>query len=305
MMRGRATGVVLPALVVLGLVTVVAITATGSTPAGSDASRAPSDTLLDTFFTLGIVAVVAGGLLLVYGLMQRRAIAREVASGRYRRTSLLGWLAFVAIFTAFSYWRMTNWTGSHHEAVDEPVFGSGKVVPITPESKPTVTYEPSISWLAIVVVLALVLAATVAYVVAERRSRAVRESAGELAEQLAIALDDAVDDLRAETDARRAVVAAYARLERILAASGIPRRPAETSDEYLTRVLHDLAPSSDAIGRLTHLFAQAKFSHHEIDTSMKEAAIDALEQARDELRLAMQKPKRHSHDQATPAEVTR
>ncbi len=108
-MRGRATRVVLPTLVVLALVAVVAVAATGSTPGGSNATRPPSesllDTLLDTLFSLGLVAVVAGGVLLLYGLTQRRAIAQEVASGRYRRTSLVGWLVFLALFAAFAYFR--------------------------------------------------------------------------------------------------------------------------------------------------------------------------------------------------------
>ena len=81
---------------VLALVAIVGIAATGSTPHGSDRSRAPSDSFLDSLFTLWLVAIAAGGVLLVYGLMQRKAIAQELASGRYRRTSLGAWVAFVA-----------------------------------------------------------------------------------------------------------------------------------------------------------------------------------------------------------------
>ena len=102
-MRGRATRVALPALVVLTLVGVVAVASTGSTPASSAESRPPSETFLDTIFTLGLVAVAVGGLLFLYGLTQRKAIAREIATGQYRRTSLLAFLAFVAVLTAFGY----------------------------------------------------------------------------------------------------------------------------------------------------------------------------------------------------------
>jgi hypothetical protein len=280
--------VVLPTLVVLGLVALVAIASTGSTPRGSDDVRPPSESLLDTLFSLGIVAVVGGGVLLLYGLMQRKAIAQEVASGRYRRTSLLGWLAFVAIFTALSYWRIQGWNPPAQQAVDEePPFGAGPIVPTTtPDQKPSVVYEPSVSWIPIAVVVGLVVAAAIAYFVAERRSRAGRRGGGQLAESLAVVLDETLDDLRAEADPRRAIIAAYARMERVLAANGIARRPAETSDEYLARVLGDLARGSDAVARLTALFTQAKFSDHDIDGTMKEEAIDALEQVRDELRLA-------------------
>src|SRR6476659_7059213 len=127
-MRGRATSVVLPALAVLTLVTVVGIAATGSTPHGSDRSRAPSDTLLDALFTLGLVAAVAGGVLLVYGLMQRKAIAQELASGRYRRTTLGAWVGFVLVLTAvISIARYLNLRPQPHPTSDEePTFVIGR-----------------------------------------------------------------------------------------------------------------------------------------------------------------------------------
>jgi Domain of unknown function (DUF4129) len=287
--HGRATSAVLPALVVLVLVAVVAIASTGSTPAGSDATRPPSESLLDTFFTLGLVAVVAGGLLLVYGLMQRKAIAREVASGRYHRTSLVTFLVLGAVFTAFSYWRLKNWTPPPEEEGDF-AFPGPTPIPTTPD-RGQPPYEPSVSWLPIAVVVGLVVAAAVAYIVAERRARRGQGSGAALEEQLAAVLDDTLDDLRAEADPRRAIIAAYARLERVLAANGVPRGAAETSDEYLPRVLHDLALDSGAVERLTALFTRAKFSQHDVDTAMKEEAIGALERVRDELRLAEQSPR--------------
>jgi hypothetical protein len=139
-------------------------------------------------------------------------------------------------------------------------------------------------------VVGLVLAGIAAYVISERRARRGRHSGETLGEQLAIVLDETLDDLRAEADPRRAIIAAYARLERVLAANGVPRRASETSDEYLPRILHDLALDARAVERLSALFTRAKFSHHDVDTAMKEEAIDALEQVRNELRLARDQP---------------
>jgi hypothetical protein len=76
---------------------------------------------------------------------------------------------------------------------------------------------------------------------------------------LAVVREDTLDDLRAEQDPRRAIIAAYARLERVLAAFGL---------------------------RLTDLFTRAKFSLHEVDAGMKHEAIEALTIARDELLAA-------------------
>jgi hypothetical protein len=105
--------------------------------------------------------------------------------------------------------------------------------------------------------------------------------------QLMAALDevlaDTLDDLRAETDPRKAVIRTYARMERTFAAYGVPREEAETPLEYVERVLARLSVSSFAINRITHLFARAKFSPHEIDSTMKDEAIDALVGLRAEL----------------------
>jgi hypothetical protein len=287
-MRGRATSVVLPALAVLTLVTVVGIAATGSTPHGSHRSRAPSDTLLDALFTLGLVAAAAGGVLLVYGLTQRKAIAQELASGRYRRTTLGAWVGFVLVLTAvISIARYLNLQPQPRRTPDEePNFVIGRPGIDRPQHKPIVDYQPAISWLVVAAVVVLAVAAVTAYVISQRGARTGTRAKEELAEQLALALDDALDDLRAEADPRRAIVAAYARMERVLAASGVPRHSAETADEYLGRILLELAPGSDAVARLTDLFTQAKFSHHDVDATMKEDAIQALEEVREELRLS-------------------
>jgi len=302
-MRGRATRVVLPTLVVLGLVAVVAIASTGSTPSGSGNTRTPSDSFFDTLLTLALIAVVAGGVLLVYGLTQRKAIAREVASGRYPQTSIVAFLVLFAFSMAFSYWRLRSWmrrpfTNAENQ---ELPFPGTKPAPTSSDQQPAHMWEPSIAWLPIAVVVGLVLAAVVAHVVAQRRARRGQRSRTVLAAELAAVLDQTLDDLRAEGDPRRAIIAAYARLERVLAANGVPRRPAETPDEYLPRVLHDLSIDPNAVERLTTLFIRAKFSQHLVETAMKEEAIGALELVRDELRLGREKQASEIDSTATPA----
>jgi hypothetical protein len=226
-------------------------------------------------------------VLLVYGLMQRKAIAQELASGLDGRTSIGALVAFVLVVTLVV--RIAGYLNLRPkgEAFEEETgLGDGQLPPTGRDHKPITDYHPGISWLVVAFVVALALAAICAYVLSRRRSRTTADASEELAEQLALALDEALDDLRAEADPRRAIVAAYARMERVLAASGVPRRSAETADEYLGRVLRELAPGSHAVARLTDLFTQAKFSHHDVDATMKEDAIQALEQIREELRPA-------------------
>ena len=147
--------------------------------------------------------------------------------------------------------------------------------------------DSGVSWLPVLITLGLILLAVVAYWYAGRaRKRARGELHTGLAAAVAQAVDESLDDLRAEPDPRRAVIAAYARLERVLAAHGLPRKPAEAPLEYLGRMLAELSVSDRAARALTDLFERAKFSQHAVGAEMKDEAIDALETVRDDLLAA-------------------
>jgi hypothetical protein len=107
-------------------------------------------------------------------------------------------------------------------------------------------------------------------------------------------LDDTLEDLERDPDPRRAVIAAWARMERGLAAAGLPRRPSEAPFEYAGRVLRTaLTPAAgplrpDSVHRLTGLFERAKFSHHDIGEADRGQAIAALRAVRQELAEAVE-----------------
>ena len=136
--------------------------------------------------------------------------------------------------------------------------------------------------LVVFVLLLLVLAAAVA---ARRHQRAGSVPAG-LAGELSEVVERSLAELEAERDPRRAVIAAYAGMEQTLAASGLPRAPAEAPLEYLARALVELRVGAPAAGRLTELFQRARFSRHEVGEATKREAIEALAAVRDELRAA-------------------
>jgi hypothetical protein len=125
----------------------------------------------------------------------------------------------------------------------------------------------------------------VAYVVVRQRL-ADAGGGGERAEvdQLIGAVETTIEDLRAERDPRRAVISAYANMERALGAHGHARRQADAPLEYLARILRELNVRESAVRSLTRLFEYAKFSKHDIDEGMKEEAITALIAVRDDLR---------------------
>jgi hypothetical protein len=142
---------------------------------------------------------------------------------------------------------------------------------------------------AIVVVL---LGGTVVVLLASRRTkRAPRPwRLGRRGDAVSLALDESLDDLRDDPDLRRAIVAAYARMERALESIGLGRHPSEAPFEYIGRALTSLETSAAAAERLTTLFEWAKFSHHEPEPHMRDEAIDALVAVRDELRRPASDP---------------
>jgi uncharacterized protein DUF4129 len=141
---------------------------------------------------------------------------------------------------------------------------------------------PPVHWWGIALVMLLVLAGAVT-AWRLREQRAVPDEQPELADELLDVVDLSLDDLEHEPDPRRAVIRAYGRMERVLGAHGLARRPAETPLEYLARALTSLRLGRASVERLTALFERAKFSQHEIDGAMKADAIFALGALRDEL----------------------
>lgn len=103
----------------------------------------------------------------------------------------------------------------------------------------------------------------------------------------AATLDEAVaaslDDLRNEPDPRRAVIAAYRRMETTLADAGLPRRAWEAPREYSGRVHNYLELSARPLQTLTVLFEQARFGVGRVGESLREQAIAALVALHEEL----------------------
>ncbi len=115
--------------------------------------------------------------------------------------------------------------------------------------------------------------------------RPVREEEEELvganpAGPLEAAVDESLEDLRAESDPRRAIVRCYARFERAAADSGHARRPWLTPSEFMHEVLARLSLPRAAVPTLTGLFELARFSHHALGPRERDRAVDALHEIR-------------------------
>jgi hypothetical protein len=163
-------------------------------------------------------------------------------------------------------------------------------IPTPGSKKQQEQFEPTFEWPVLVAAL-VILIPLAAFVIYQWRTgrfgrRPLPEGDASMTDDFVASISDAIDDLEAEPDARRAVIAAYARMEGVLGRHGLRRRPSETPTEYLRRVLLGLTTRGEDVQTLTGLFEQAKFSRHEIGGGMKQDAITALRAIRDDLQGA-------------------
>ena len=101
---------------------------------------------------------------------------------------------------------------------------------------------------------------------------------------LAAAVDESLEDLRAEPDARRAIIRCYARFERVAADSGLKRKPWHTPMEFMREALPRLPVPRGTVPTLTGLFELARFSHRALGPPERDRAVDAL----DEIKAAIE-----------------
>jgi hypothetical protein len=280
-MAARVARLALRAVAVVGLAALVVVASGGSTQTGTSASRRVPDILLDAVVILGLVLLLPGAAILLYGLAQRREIAAEIRRRRYPRFGLAGWAAFTLLLALVTWYRGHDGLSDPERELGGQAF-PGEARPAEPSPGEQTGYEPALTWIPVAALVCLVGVALVAHLVGKRRQHETRAKAP--AHTVAGLVEQALDDLRAEPDARRAVIAAFARLERAFAQSGLPRAESETAHEYLPRALRALEVEARPARRLGSLYEVAQFSSHEVDAGMKAQAIAALEDVRADLR---------------------
>ena len=274
------------------LLAFVAIASRAHRPGGgSGGGDAHAPTLIgDYLATIALIIMPVGAVIVVWGLANRRRQQRLSGKTDWRRTliavAFISALLSVAVFTAEKRQERRQERGSAGAtAIAGPLGPTGLRQRLKPRAE-TPPHRAQWSWLPVLVLGSLLLGIVVTTGIAVAHGRRNREALDEEA-QLARALDDvlsdSLDDLRAEREPRKAVIRAYARMEKTFGAYGVPREEHETPLEYVARVLDSLRVSSFAVRRLVQLFERAKFSPHTIEASMKDDAIEALAGLRAEL----------------------
>jgi hypothetical protein len=268
-------------LAVAGLLAIAALASHGR-PLSTSRGTGPTSHFFDYVFTTVALFVLAIGIVYIWSLLGAKPQATRQQKPKYfvlqfvfslAASLLLGWLLLHAHFHPLA--KLLHQSAQQARTGRTGNSGNGPSAAVRRGAR--------LRWDEVAIVAALLAAAGVA-AFASRSSKPMKPWRLRTQDEVALALDESLDDLRSEPDLRRAIIAAYARMERTLAAAGIPRRPSETPLEYLARALQALDASAGGVARLTDLFEWAKFSHHEPDESMRDDAIDALVALRDELR---------------------
>jgi len=274
------------ALLILGFLVLVTLAASGARRTGHAhlAERQVPNTLQDswvTLMTITYVVVIVAVLVTVF----RRRDRWEDPRSRWLQNFLVI-LVVMALFTGAGFWAVKHGHFRRQSQAQQTQQGKqGRTQGGNPAAlKPLPARHAQFQWPLALALGGLVLLAGVWLLVRRGRTPEFAEEVS-MEEELARAIGSTIDDLRNERDARRAVIAAYASMEGILASHGLARRGAETPYEYLARVLHMLDVRESAARSLTELFEYAKFSDHEIDSAMKDRAIESLVAVKEDLEM--------------------
>ena len=280
--------------VLIALTATVAVASRASTQgsggplgAGSGATHALGAVVL----ALGVLVCVAVLAVIVAVLWPETVPGRKRGSdeglfasyrpdmSRGEKAVLIGLLTVILGGVGSVVWVIiTHHTGPHPVTLGHgPVVGFGGS-PTRHHSTPAPPAGGGSSAIAPAVIAAIVavIATGLAVLYVRRRSQPAPEAIDRARAPLARAVEWSLDDLRREPDPRRAVIAAYARMERMFAAQGMARRMFETPLEYLSRVLGQMRVSAASTDRLMGLFEEAKFSPHAIGNEERAQAIETL-----------------------------
>jgi Domain of unknown function (DUF4129) len=256
-------------------------------PGASAAAATGHHALVWVLLVLGPIAGVLGLALFLYAQVMRRRDDAQVAAlrkrARLRRRIMLAALAALVAYSVA--------TGQNPVVVLvnllHDVFGNvhvGRINPFAghpPPSQPgRVRHDgggvSSVDWALAGVTWLLLVAAAVFLIRRFRRSRP-RGEEPIAAHPDAEPADLGLERLRSERDPRLAVIGAYALMDRLMADRALGRRRSEAPLEYLGRMTAAGYARITALGRLTRLYARARFSTHPVDGAMQAEAIDAVE----------------------------
>jgi hypothetical protein len=244
---------------------------------------------------VGAVFAVVLAALLAATLIRGRRVARRQRPEPAAVTRLRGWLraaltaglAAVIVLTLIS--AHLHLSGQGSRPVVRPPGAPPVLRPTAVASRPpSVPASTVLSVLyGLLIGLAVAAAVFVLVMVLRRRRPVPLLVTGEAEfdpDELRAAVRSGRAALRELDDARAAIIACYAAMERSLAQRGAARAVADTPDELLARATAEGIVHGEAAARLTRLFYEARFSRHPLTGADRDQAAQALDELADELR---------------------
>lgn len=273
----------------VGLLLLLAATA-GSPPAPGLAPGATVAIRLHDAVAMTVLALFALSILLFLSLQRRRRPGGEDEMDEgdpslpRRRSALFASLPFVLLLVTLIYLVWTHWAPGAVHPLEAPLAALTGLLEMLALAQKAPTSLPLFDYAIAGLILALALASCtlmLLLVFAERIVRWLGRPRGEAPRgPLDAAVADSLEDLRADPDARAAIIRAYRRFELALAAVRVRRSAWQTPSEFMRSALTEAAVPAPAVERLTGLFELARFSHHPMGPDARDQAYDCLDAVR-------------------------
>lgn len=274
-------------MVALGLLLVLGATGGPAPGPGSDPGARVTVRLPDPV-KVAVVGLLGLSLLVLISLQRRRRAGDEPALPDRVAARQSPWVAAVAalmpVLSVLALWYLVwrYWSGPEGQPIEQAFAAIAGLLDLLTFADKPATSIPSLD-LAIAALLVLlavgVFALMVLVAMAERVERwLVGRGAVGAAAAAPERPEEPDADLRAEPDARRAVVAAYRRFERAAARAQAPRARWQTPAEFMRSTLGRLPVPAAPVQRLTALFEIARFSAHPLGGEARAAACDCLDE---------------------------
>ena len=219
------------------------------------------------------------------------------APGRARRPSaLLASLPILLLLIAFIYLAWTRWAPGEGHPLDAPLAAIAGLLELLAQARKPPTSVAAFDYAVAGLALLLALATFALMVLVVLAERVVRWWDGPAARRrpappLHAAVAESLDDLRAEPDARAAIIRAYRRFELALSAARVPRAAvADAGGVHAGRARPGVRCRRRPCERLTALFELARFSERPLGADARAAACDCL----DEVKTALETEPTHA-----------
>jgi hypothetical protein len=285
------------AVIGIGLLLALAATVGPSPPAAGEPGASLAVRLPDAVRTIVFALLVLSVLLLLAVQRPRhRTEGEPPLSGEQRRrptlvAAIISLLPLVVLVAVVWYLLWHPWSDGEAHPIETAISALAGLLDLLASARKPATSVPffdyTLATLLLVFALA-VFALMVLILLADRLEKWWgRRTLTGAAHPAPAHRDDDHDDLRLEPDARAAVIRAWGRFERAVAAARAPRLAWQTPTEFMRATIARLPVPGPPAERLTALFQHARFSDRPVAPTARTAACDDL----DEITAALESPR--------------